>query len=1082
MSFAVTVAVKSKIILSVQHGSIPTTAPTTSNPFYILLTVVNTQRSNLFSVVALFFSLTQASHNKNKMQSKLDEGSDNHSQSSSSLEVPYAMDLSLTEKDCGSDDNGDSDSTGCGSYDSRTQQQREPLRAGDVIRYTHPAFTARHAHGQREAKVVSVDPNAPEYPLVLDSCEFLPKDTFVRRIGEMHRGQVRPHKGRSKVLSSFLLKATKGSHQDALQRQLQNRGRRIQSAMKDIERDAMEIYGSGTAPNKKKTKIAGNKKQGLFPAAAVQTRRRRKSVTCPTLAKSSSAKSRLQSTQTSSKTTGASRKPQGGAQGCELTSSRTATVHPACKKSVVSTSRSTLSNSSTLDSPLLTRETRSKRKSSMGFSSSKAKKRRLLVDPSSSDEDPFLEGLANKTPPRSTPIPPFRQQSISTALAAAKQQKPSPPLPGTSSTSNKRNTSPVFASPKLSLSEHDDDSESDCQYVKVQPMVGRQNHKSTVHPSMEEEDSSESDSTFTRPTATAKSSSARTTATCPTVKKAGPKHQTPAALEDNNDDSDDDDESFLCTQNIPFYNGHEPSLMLPPKKNPALIVNKVRALSALSFSKQNIKITPPIVAQMAPFTARIQVATGSRSPKLSRSDKPTVAKTSVSTVPGLSDDSDDSEDELLRPVFTNAPNQVSNTSTARPEMQTIRITKTLEGELGLESSSSDEDDCTQKGKAIAHEKDFTRKTHQNFLDSSSDEDKGELPSTMNRKRPTKTSDFLAKQRASRVARATTNDEIDTAPSMAMIRNGTVSAAKTLTDRRLIGTVESKERKPSELFARKTAMKNLNSPSKLDDVTRRYEELIASSDSEDDPILKNDFSGKSNGPRSIGIGKENSQETTGRGDKTSAVVDADRPARYFLPISPRGLVDTFAVANDTSRIVNEEENHKKARRGRSPQMQYIKSVLESATKLPRGMSSSTPKKDGRSLSPCSSISSASPMENKAKVDGSQSRKRKAYSLSLSDDSDDIALPKPRSWRHTNKGMPSSSWSTDCEIDSPPSSPLGRVRSTLLSSSKKETHRRGMKSVGSPSVFDFVDETPRNKPTSGSLARTSTGRVRVMQATS
>jgi hypothetical protein len=52
------------------------------------------------------------------------------------------------------------------------------LLPGDSIRYTSPIFVSGNRYGARQAKILSVDPNA-EYKLTLDNSELLPDDTFV---------------------------------------------------------------------------------------------------------------------------------------------------------------------------------------------------------------------------------------------------------------------------------------------------------------------------------------------------------------------------------------------------------------------------------------------------------------------------------------------------------------------------------------------------------------------------------------------------------------------------------------------------------------------------------------------------------------------------------------------------------------------------------------------------------------------------------------------------------------------------------------------------------------------------------------
>lgn len=175
------------------------------------------------------------------------------SESSSSLEVPYALDLS-----------SDDESSSCGFTSPGRQDGREPLRAGDVIAYTCPVFTAGAAHGRREATVVGIDPTHSDFPLVLDNCECLPSDTFVQRIGEFYKGKVRPHPGRQRPITSFLLKPSGGTTRKILAATLQQKAMRYKGTMQSLERDAMRAYtgASSLAPREKEQ---AKFKCGLFP-------------------------------------------------------------------------------------------------------------------------------------------------------------------------------------------------------------------------------------------------------------------------------------------------------------------------------------------------------------------------------------------------------------------------------------------------------------------------------------------------------------------------------------------------------------------------------------------------------------------------------------------------------------------------------------------------------------------------------------------------------------------------------------------------------------------------------------------------
>ncbi len=182
-----------------------------------------------------------------------------NSDSSSSLEVPYALDLCSNHGDknnksnnnSSNNDNDDDDESSGISFESPGRQQgREPLRAGDVIAYTSPVFTAGAAYGRREATVVGVDPDHPNFPLVLDNCECLPWDTFVQRIGEFYKGTVRPHPGRQRPIAGFLLKASAGKSRTLLAATFQRKSMKYKGVLQTLEKDAMRAY-AGASSNKR---------------------------------------------------------------------------------------------------------------------------------------------------------------------------------------------------------------------------------------------------------------------------------------------------------------------------------------------------------------------------------------------------------------------------------------------------------------------------------------------------------------------------------------------------------------------------------------------------------------------------------------------------------------------------------------------------------------------------------------------------------------------------------------------------------------------------------------------------------------
>jgi hypothetical protein len=237
---------------------------------------------------------------------------------------------------------------------------------------------------------------------------------------------------------------------------------------------------------------------------------------------------------------------------------------------------------------------------------------------------------------------------------------------------------------------------------------------------------------------------------------------------------------------------------------------------------------------------------------------------------------------------------------------------------------------------------------------------------------------------------------------------------------------------------------------MDGVTRRYQDLIAS-DSDD-----NDMESTGRSFRNVRVeveGKEDNQEVVVDGGKDSS--GNGGPARYFLLDPPPTTLGTTTPSAHKTRNGTREIKYAK-RTSKRYLIQDVKSVLESATPHPRTEETPTPSKNMGNLSLFSSVAS-SPTPLKAGKLGSNARKRKATYDSVSDDT----LSQPIRRLSTAKEDIPPSWSTDCEVDSPPSSPPRDHLRRLSSFRSKQDTKRYRGSEPRPfvasSVFDFVDET-------------------------
>jgi hypothetical protein len=126
---------------------------------------------------------------------------------------PRKPPVSATSKEFDDDDMNDSDmevpyTQNLGIFDDSvlalelSDKKNEPLRPGDVILYNNPVFVAGSRESIRVTQVMSTDPDLG-MPLSLANGEFLPADTYVRRIKEYKYGALIDHPGISRPIENF---------------------------------------------------------------------------------------------------------------------------------------------------------------------------------------------------------------------------------------------------------------------------------------------------------------------------------------------------------------------------------------------------------------------------------------------------------------------------------------------------------------------------------------------------------------------------------------------------------------------------------------------------------------------------------------------------------------------------------------------------------------------------------------------------------------------------------------------------------------------------------------------------------------
>lgn len=1050
-----------------------------------------------------------------------DSSSSSSSDGSSELEVPYALDFSCDEKI--RNDSDSSDSGICFESPGR-QKAREPLRAGDVIAYTSPIFTAGAAHGERRATVIGVDPTQADFPLVLDNCESLPWDTFIQRVGEFYKGQVRPHPGRRKLISSFLLKASKQSNKTLLASVMQNRAAKVKGAMQRLERDAVRAY-AGRLPMPSSTKAqrartlessmgrssttSKESSLGLFPSVTGTKR--------PPESNHSSTSSDTES----SLSTSAGRI---SISGCAL--KLTGGGPPASKKPKTSTTTTRTTSTVAASSSSRQRST---------------SKRLSLSDDSSSSSSSEQDVKGNQSDDSSISVPIFRKQSLPNTLRLATtkaraagnsrsipsskmQEKDSPPLLAKEITSRKVQKK----QPSLSDTENEDDEDTMlCTqnipfYSEYKPPWERQptkkpttiaaktdgggflsfskqnNHSSTplskdcsgtpistsaakAPPSREIASSMLPRSSTARlpsrkdfgrtklvssiQDAKAKSplewntSGGASTLQCDTSLSRKPTHG--ASL---SEDSSSDEEPMIS------------AVLQATRSNAGARTTQAKETSRISLGNDSRRRTSSPPSSRKNHEVHVSVDSTKSSKSVIGADKVRATSNKSGGVWSLLDSDSDSEgNELLSSRLANRissgqaqhegykphPSASSGTGTVRSlldenkgKSRPRKSKRTLDEALGLDDDDDDDDGDESMSAPGSRMKVLARRQRRGKgksyidLDIYSDDDDGEDTANTGRRslelvygqngtRPTTTSDGKPPTKLGYSRRSSDQSPSGLHPKV------TISRVADTTTRNCLpcdNTTLSVDLPASHRHRTTTTVikQNFQERSML-----RYEQLCESeSDSDDDDDLElvssrftNIASGARKTTQPIQEGKENSQDQ-----------------------------------KHWSRARN--------RRGNDYNLSVAPSVLERATPFPKSKQTTLLTKNGNPPLPPSDIASTSKshlQRGRVGTDSNQKRKRDdILSLSSSDDEDEDdnkILSRRRSRygktsRKSGTGRVPPSWSSDCEVDSPPAATPMPSQSAMSVASRHQGSSCGKRSredvvndASSP-VFDFVDETAPN----------------------
>jgi hypothetical protein len=204
------------------------------------------------------------------------------SEDDSSLEIPYAMNLSQplegpsrknkkrprgssaldSDSSCTDSDDDDDDDSSVG-YESpppssqqehRKPQPKENIRPGDVIDYQNTTLAvAGSSMGRGRAVVLATRPDNAEYPLILHNGAVLPASTPVQRVAEYRDGTLYPHHGQTRAISKFRIKnrqlPQQGDTVVTFATGLMQQTYRLQQLKQTVENEALK-YLRGDKDNK----------------------------------------------------------------------------------------------------------------------------------------------------------------------------------------------------------------------------------------------------------------------------------------------------------------------------------------------------------------------------------------------------------------------------------------------------------------------------------------------------------------------------------------------------------------------------------------------------------------------------------------------------------------------------------------------------------------------------------------------------------------------------------------------------------------------------------------------------------------
>jgi hypothetical protein len=1042
------------------------------------------------------------------------------SDGSSELEVPYAMDFSSDSKACNNDDSdGSSSDSGIFFESPGRQKAREPLRTGDVIAYTSPIFTTGVAHGERQASVVGCDPTHAEYPLVLDNCEHLPWDTFIQRIGEWYKGKVRPHPGRRKPISSFLLKASKKSRKELLASVIQSRAAKVKGALRGLERDAMKAYTTGQLPPSSSKKRPRTLESTVTESAGTTSNKPSSLGLFPSVARSK--RPRKSSTEESSFTV-TSRATLDCDRG--RASKPTRDGLPASNK----TERKTKASASNKTAPR--GSTNHSKKPSLSESSSS----------SSSSEDCVVNDHHHDSDDSSISVPTFRTQSLSTTLTASK-----PKAVNSHAVSVKRrdvkdqpihaNGSATKAQQSLSDTDEEEEDDDDDGILCTQNIPFYSEYK----PPFERQPQKKKPASTTSAT---KSSSAGSGGFLSFSKQNNYSSSTPVSNERSIErllppsSTDDMGTGTFFSRTTKLSSSaqnpaskslsEQPAMTTMPRKRTST-ANSLPSTSDEDSSSDDepthptfLKLARPSAASKPPRATKESAKTllgdtarpnGSTAPSSSHkyhdvriddsrsSNKAAVGaeklwsssrtaaaandtnskakskpkdKNKGGNLLSLVDSDSDSNNEFVNPggarektttprlYTTDPPSSSLVDRTATKALPSRKSKMTLDETLGLDedddestSSLKNKTKTTNSRRAPRRQQDHKNHIDLGLYSDDDDDDDGEESSLS----PVGTSKSVS---GKATARTTTRSleivsggNYNKVPLTKPARRSMISSHKDhsgIPCRPLQGEHDTlsvdRTRRPvsaTTIHSGKQKSQDRATPS-------RYEKLYESDTSDDEDL---DLVGGRDG-----------------------IIDSSRNRSRPIQEGKKNSEDHKTPSRSSNR---ERQSGAPSRRGNGYHFSVAPSVLERVTTLPKsqGKNMALKKKDHPLLSPSDSSDSDSPVQRGPLLVGphiNQKRKRVDLSLSSSSDESSVQIVSRRRsglGKNNRKSVTSkvpSSWSSDCEIDSPPASTPRRTKNVTPGVFRRQDpsqgKRRDVSKAATSPVFDFVDE-----PTSSSKKR-------------